>query len=107
MDLEGQQSLELTFAGLVVDRLRRDLSVDGMDQMVSACDDAIIVPLGHIDRHRRSFLCEPFLTALIDDDRLTVLGEDAPSPLVVEHCVVFRERMDITLISTDRVRSDL
>src|SRR5438270_280568 len=81
VDLEREDPLELALGGLVVDRLRGELAVDLVDQVVAPCLDRVLVPVGHVDDHRGPLLRDPAVAPLVDDDRLAVLRDDAAAPL--------------------------
>ncbi len=99
MDLEGQQPFQRAVGLVVVVQFRRDLAVDLVNEVIALGDDVIFLPFGHRHGDGVALGHEPLAGLRVGDDTLPVFGHNAPPPLVIEHAVVFRGRVDVALIA--------
>ncbi|MCX6836417.1 MAG: hypothetical protein NTX35_01225 [Verrucomicrobia bacterium] len=84
VELDGEQALQRTFVGVVVDELGGGLAVDAVLEAVSLREDDVFVPLAHIDLHRRVLAELPERALGVEHHIFAVQAEDAaPAPGVM------------------------
>ena len=85
---------------LAVGDVDRHHTIDLMDESSALRPDAVLVPLGKVDRCGFSQgLCHPVISVRFNDDPRRPLGHDAATTLLVEHPGIGWVGMDVHLVS--------
>jgi hypothetical protein len=101
VELDGEQAFEGAAFFVEVGELGADLAVDLVDEVITAGDDGVILPMRDVHFDGGVLGDEPALAIGIEDHGLTVEAEDAATFLLVGHGGVLDGGVDVALITGD------
>ncbi len=101
VQLNRQQTFQRT-SGVVVRKLRSDLSVHLVNHMIPFCYDRKFIPLRSVGFHRLLLRNQPANPLRIQHHIFSIEPHDAATFFLVGHSGMFDRRMHIALISGNR-----
>ena len=102
MKLNREQTFEQLGFRSEVEQVDGHLPVDLVHHMIPLRDDRVFMPLRDVHAHRLTLRHEPFFALGVDHHALPVLHQNAAPFLSIDHRIVRRGRVNVTLIPTHR-----